>query len=202
MESRMEDSATVLDGHTTQSVCLMRLVLAKNRHESGGIKICGLNWRSYYSELFLFLNVNMWTFKVKWTDLHDIRERYRDLIILPVSTWMSLKNTANNMLLSSSERFCNCEAWKEESIERYSNPSCVTWLRSFRNSGPWRPGYDRLTGQSAPHCRHFHLDRTRPDCVCGQGREREQVHFWQVWFKKSLQAIKHWLNQDHMTKNG
>lgn len=61
---------------------------------------------------------------------------------------------------------------------------------------------DRLTSQSVPHYRHFHLGWTW-DCVGGWvGEGGKQVRFWHVLYnsKDSFRPSSHWLNHERMTR--
>lgn len=104
---------------------------------------CRLNLRNYYRQLLLYLSVNMWISKVKRTDLHGIQERYRDLVILPVISQCPWKNTANNKL-PTKQLWKALLPWSLKGRVHRTSPHHVTWLWSFRHSGPWSPGYDRL----------------------------------------------------------
>lgn len=172
------DSATALDDHTTRSVHFLRLILTKNRHASGGIMTCRLNLRNYYRQLFLSLSVNMWTSKVKRTDLHGIQERYRDLVILPVISQCPWKNTANNML-PTKQLWKALLPWSLKGRVHRTLSHRVTWLWSFRNSGPWSPGYDRLTVSLLLTAGTSHGPDTLGLPCVGRGGQ-EEAHFWQA----------------------
>lgn len=63
-------------------------------------------------------------------------------------------------------------------MERYSNPSYVTWLWAFTLQEPWSlKGCDGLTSQPAPHYRHSHwAGHSGTVCVAVQAvREKVQL---------------------------
>lgn len=144
--------------------------------------ICGLNQRNYDRQLFFYLNVNMWMFKVKWADLHDIQERHRDLVILPVIKLISLKNTANNMPLIK-------QLWKGLIAERpegkhpsnttVTHPVNWSWSLTLQEFWSRKP---RAWQAHRPMCSLLQALSTGPGmrgCVWGHGRERE-AHFCHV----------------------
>lgn len=108
--------------------------------------MCELNLRTYSGWVFFYLTMTMWTVKVKWTDLHDIQERY--------GIWWPCRSFQERPCKTQQVGCPDCTAlqglYKGEdwdSTGRYWSLSYGTWLRTFTlqdfwnlKSGVWQTG--------------------------------------------------------------